>query len=38
LVADSGIGDYTISGKTVTFADAPEIGDTVRISYIKNSL
>jgi hypothetical protein len=38
LIADSGIGDYTISGKTVTFADAPEIGDTVRISYIKNSL
>jgi hypothetical protein len=30
-----GANDYTISGSTITFNDAPEIGDKVRVSYLK---
>ena len=38
LIADSGIGDYTVSGKIISFDEAPDPGDTVRVSYIRNSL
>lgn len=38
LIADSGIGDYIVSGKTISFDEAPDPGDTVRVSYIRNSL
>lgn len=30
LVPDS---DYTLSGTTITFTDAPQVGDTIEISY-----
>lgn len=36
LLQEPGAGnDYTISGATITFADAPVSGDRVRVSYIK---
>lgn len=36
ILQDPGAGnDYTISGGTVTFADAPTVGDKVRVSYLK---
>jgi hypothetical protein len=30
-----GSNDYTIAGDTITFVDAPEIGDKIRVSYLK---
>lgn len=36
LLQDPGAGnDYTISGSAITFADAPVVGDKIRVSYIK---
>lgn len=36
ILQDPGAGnDYTISGGTITFADAPVSGDKIRVSYIK---
>jgi hypothetical protein len=35
LQDEGGSNDYTISGDTITFNDAPEIGDKIRVSYLK---
>ena len=36
ILQDPGAGnDYTISDSTITFADAPVVGDKIRVSYIK---
>jgi hypothetical protein len=38
LVDESATNDYTIVGSTITFAEAPLVGDKVLVSYLKTTI